>query len=108
MTAERLATFTPTEDYADYLVIVLADAYDKDLGKLTVRVSAIGELSARELAVEKVRDEYPAAMAVRVTIPCPGCGITEAPHEVHAGPCPHSWFSASQRFDCECAVRDAA
>ena len=62
MTALR--RFTPPDETRTFQVTVLANRFDEDEGKFTVTVHAIGALSAREIAVDQVRDEYPSAMAV--------------------------------------------
>lgn len=91
MSVERLPSFVPPVETKAYRVTVLANRWDPDEGKFAVRLHAIGQVSARELAVEKVRDEYPDAMALRVEeVPeeTPGmhdgeggCGFAWAAHD---------------------------
>jgi hypothetical protein len=60
--------FTPTPEYRAYRVTLDADRYDGDSGRLSVTVHAIGPLSARQLAADQVRGEYPCAVGLRAEV----------------------------------------
>lgn len=60
-----LRSFTPTAEYRAYRVVLDVDRFDPDQGRTTVQVNAIGPTNARELALEQLKDRYPAAVALR-------------------------------------------
>jgi hypothetical protein len=60
--------FTSTPEYRAYRVTLDADRYDGDSGRLSVTVHAIGPLSARQLAEDQVRGEYPCAVGLRAEV----------------------------------------
>ena len=52
-----MRTYTPPAEAILYAVTVLRDAYDRDKGKDTWKVRAIGPVSAREIALELARGD---------------------------------------------------
>jgi hypothetical protein len=60
--------FTPTPEYRVYRVILDADRWDTDAGRLSVTLHATNPLKARQLAEEEVRTEYPCAVGLRAEV----------------------------------------
>lgn len=79
---DTLRRFTPTPEYARYVVTLMRTIYDEDQGRVEVHVTAIGPASAKQLAIETVRDLYPDAFALRAELECPGCK-----HDAHLHRC---------------------
>ena len=93
MTALR--RFEPTPDYHHFLVVLAADRYYKDMGKLTRHVRAIGPNGARQLALEQMREQYPDACYLRVELEdaafCDDCGFRLDIHWDKTGPNRPDW-----------------
>lgn len=103
-----LRSFTPTPDYHRFRVRLMEDAWDKDLGKFNIEVTALGAENARQVAVETVKAEYPAACAVAVSRICEDCHHPLAPIGAdpghNASGCRHRSESADAVYPCGCGV----
>ena len=72
MTALR--SFTPTEDYARYRVLLAVDRYDEDAGRSIQDVYAIGATSAKEIALDILYERGDrAASVLRIAELCAKC-----------------------------------
>ena len=105
MTAMR--TFTPTEDYAHYRVLLDVDRYDPDAGRSIQDVYAIGATSAKEIALDILYERGDrAASVLRIAELCAKCdhpltAIGASPGHGEMG-CRHQSADGNNVVTCGC------